>query len=81
MGGRIPAEPGRASGQPVGFAGFLEIEPGVYDDTGLALGPEFVGKGYGAQVLRELLRCLFQEMEAEEVQCTAAGRRMSRPGG
>ncbi len=60
----------KASGQPIGFVGFLEIEPDVYDDTGLALGPEFVGKGYGSQVLREMLRCCFQDLGAKEVQCS-----------
>ena len=32
---------------PIGFAGMTEIEPGVYEDTGVALGPEYVGRGYG----------------------------------
>ena len=32
-----------------------EVEPGVYEDTGVALGPEYVGKGYGTQVLNALV--------------------------
>ena len=39
----------------IGFVGMKEIEPGAYEDTGVALGPEFVGKGYGTKVLNALV--------------------------
>ena len=45
----------KASGQAIGFAGMTEIEAGVYEDMGVALGPDFVGKGYGKQVLHILI--------------------------
>ena len=32
-----------------------ELEPGIYEETGIALGPEFVKKGYGRQILTALL--------------------------
>ena len=35
----------KKTGKAIGFVGMKEIEPGVYEDTGVALGPEFVGKG------------------------------------
>ena len=35
----------KVSGQAIGFAGMEEVEEGVYEDMGVALGPEFVGKG------------------------------------
>lgn len=44
----------KASGQAVGFAGIEEIRPHIYEDTGIALGPEYVGKGYGKQILQLL---------------------------
>lgn len=44
----------KCSGQPVGFAGVEEIAPHVFEDTGIALGPEYVGRGYGKQILRLL---------------------------
>lgn len=45
----------KESGQAIGFAGMKEIEPGVYEDTGVAFGPAFTGKGYGTQVLNAFL--------------------------
>ncbi|MCI8375727.1 MAG: GNAT family N-acetyltransferase, partial [Lachnospiraceae bacterium] len=46
----------RDSGQAIGFAGIEETEPHIYHETGIALGPEYVGKGYGKQIL-----CLLME--------------------
>ena len=45
----------KASGQAIGFAGMREIEPGVWEETGIALGPDYVGRGYGKQVLTALM--------------------------
>lgn len=39
----------------IGFAGMKEIEPGVYEDTGIAIGPSYTQKGYGTQVLNTLV--------------------------
>lgn len=46
----------RGSGQAIGFAGVEETAPHIYHETGIALGPEYVGKGYGKQIL-----CLLME--------------------
>ena len=46
-------------GEPIGFAGVMEIGPGVYEDTGGALGPAFQRKGYGKQMLAALERLVF----------------------
>ena len=45
----------RGSGQAIGFAGVEETEPHIYHETGIALGPDHVGKGYGKQILRLLM--------------------------
>ena len=45
----------KKSGQAIGFAGVEEIAPHIYQDAGIALGPEYVGKGYGKQILQVLL--------------------------
>lgn len=45
----------KKSGKAIGFAGMTEIEPGVYEDIGIAVGPEFTGKGYGKQIVRALI--------------------------
>lgn len=45
----------KKSGTAIGFAGVKERSPHVYEETGIALGPEYVGKGYGKQILCLLL--------------------------
>ncbi len=45
----------KKSGQAIGFAGVEEIRPHIYQDASIALGPEYVGKGYGKQILQLLL--------------------------
>ncbi|MBD5536050.1 MAG: GNAT family N-acetyltransferase [Lachnospiraceae bacterium] len=45
----------KKSNQAIGFAGMTEIRPHVWEDTGIALGPDYVHKGYGKQVLRLLM--------------------------
>lgn len=44
----------KKSGKAIGFAGMTEIEPNVYEDMGIAIGPAFTGKGYGKQILNAL---------------------------
>lgn len=50
----------KKSSQAIGFAGMRELEPGVYEDTGVAFGPDFVGKGYGKQVVKAFLSYAFE---------------------
>ncbi len=45
----------KATGQGIGFAGMVEVKPGVYEDSGIALGPEYVGKGFGKEILRAFI--------------------------
>lgn len=52
------------SGQAIGFAGMEEIDERVYEDTGIAIGPAYTGKGYGKQILRALVQESFQELGA-----------------
>ena len=56
----------KSSGQAIGFAGVEEIAPHIYQDAGIALGPEYVGKGYGKQILRLLLEYCASTMGGEE---------------
>lgn len=50
---------GKDSGQAIGFAGIEELRPNIYQDTGIALGSEYVGRGYGKQILRLLMEYCF----------------------
>ena len=56
----------KASGQAVGFAGVLEATPGVWEDTGIALGPNYTGRGWGKQVLECLLDWCRREKGAQK---------------
>lgn len=76
----------KASGQAIGFAGTLETEPGVWEDTGIALGPAFTGRGYGKQVMACLLDWCKREKGARKFLYTtwrqnAASRALARACG
>lgn len=45
----------KKTGRAIGFAGMIELEPGVFEDIGVAVGPDFTGKGYGTQILGVLV--------------------------
>jgi RimJ/RimL family protein N-acetyltransferase len=45
----------KSTSRAIGFAGMTEVEPGIFEETGVAFGPSYVGKGYGTQVLTALL--------------------------
>ena len=46
----------RRTGEPIGTAGMKDTGDGVYGETGIARGPDFVGKGYGRQVFDALTK-------------------------
>ena len=56
----------KVSGQAIGWAGMKEIKPGVFEEMGIALGPDFTGKGYGRQALAALLKEAFEVCGAEK---------------
>lgn len=68
----------KKSGQAIGFAGIEEIGPHIYEDTGIALGPEYVGKGYGKQILRLLTEYCISLGGLEFHYSTRAGNLASR---
>ena len=41
----------KATGQAIGWAGMEQRSDGVWGETGVAIGPAFIGKGYGKQIL------------------------------
>ncbi len=53
------------SGQAIGFAGMTKLQEGVYEDTGIAVGPSFVRRGYGRQILMGLMQTAFEQLDAE----------------
>ena len=57
----------KKSNQAIGFAGITEIEEGVYEDQGVAIGPAFVGKGYGKQIVNALVDFARDELGARKM--------------
>lgn len=45
----------KKSGQAIGWAVMEEIEAGVFEDQGIAIGPAFVGQGYGKQIVNAMV--------------------------
>lgn len=60
----------KQSGQAIGFAGMKEIDDGVYEDSGIAIGTKFVGRGYGKQILMALVDYCFEELAAIRIVCS-----------
>lgn len=56
----------KASGKPIGFAGVEKLSPRVYEEAGICLGPDYVGKGFGKQILQCLIDQCKKEFGAEE---------------
>lgn len=68
----------KVSGQAIGFAGVGEIRPQTFQDTGIALGPEYVGRGYGKQILRLLIKYCTALGGREFIYSTRAGNAASK---
>ena len=56
----------KASMEAIGWAGMEERAPGVWGETGVALGPAFTGKGYGKQILNLLTDYARDNLGAKE---------------
>ena len=57
----------RPAGRP--SAGLAELSPGIWQETSIALGPDYVGRGYGRQLL-ELLMEIARERGGTEFRCS-----------
>lgn len=56
----------KSSGKAIGFAGVEKIEPYVYQEAGICLGPNYVRKGFGKQILQGLIQYCKEELGAKE---------------
>lgn len=57
----------KKSGQAIGWAGVTRVEKGVWEDSGIAIGPDFTGKGYGKQLLQCLVHYVFEVKKADKM--------------
>ena len=56
----------KASKTPIGYAGMKETSKGIFEASGIAVGPSYTGKGYGKQILCALLHQAFEELKAQK---------------
>ena len=56
----------KSSGKAIGFACVEKIEPYIYQEAGICLGPDYVGKGFGRQILQGLIQYCKEEFRAKE---------------
>ena len=56
----------KSSGKAIGFAGVEKIEPYIYQEAGICLGPDYMGKGFGKQILQGLIQYCIEEFGAKE---------------
>lgn len=61
----------RVSGRAIGFGGVLQTGPHTYEDTGICVGPDYVRRGYGKQIVRGLMQFCRDERGAKEFVYTA----------
>jgi len=67
----------KKSGQAIGFAGVEPIAPGEWEDAGIAIGPDFTGKGYGKQIVGALMEYVFTELGGERFVYSAQSQNMA----
>ena len=60
----------KKSGNAIGMAAMIEISPKVYEDGGIGIGKNFVGKGYGKQILNALIDYTFNKLNADKIICS-----------
>lgn len=56
----------KSTGSAIGFAGVHELEPSVYCETGICIGPDYTGRGYGRQIVEGLIRYCREQLHARE---------------
>ena len=55
--------------QVIGLCGFFDKEKDVYENCCIGIGPAFVGKGYGKQILNALIEYMVNKLKASKVIC------------
>ena len=61
----------RSTHQAIGFAGVEQVGPDTWQEVGICLGPDFVGRGFGKQIVQCLLA--WEENTASIALAKAAG--------
>lgn len=56
----------KSSGKAIGFAGVEKVKPYIYQEAGICLGVNYMGKGFGKQILKGLIQYCKEEFNAKE---------------
>ena len=56
----------KSSGKASGFAGVEKLALSIYQEAGICLGPNYVGKGFGRQILQGLIQYCEEHFGAKE---------------
>lgn len=56
----------KSSGKAIGFAGVEKLEPHIYQEAGICLGSDYIGKGFGKQILQGLIQYCKEQFGAKE---------------
>ncbi len=57
----------KKSGQAIGWAVMEEVEHGVFEDRGIAIGPAFTGQGYGKQIVNAMVEFTRDELGSKKM--------------
>lgn len=52
--------------QAIGLAAFQEVEPGIFEECGICIAPQFQGMGLGIEVLDIMLENVFLKLQGEK---------------
>ena len=55
--------------EPIGFAGFRQIAPDAYEESGVCIAFDWQNRGYGKEVLSALVSLAFEERGGERFVC------------
>ena len=65
--------------EAIGWASMRRVNLDVYEDMGIAIGPDFVGKGYGKQILKALCEEA-RKQGAKEFHCSYREKNLASKG-
>lgn len=55
----------KENNEPIGFAGFKESDPGIYEETGIAIGENYQHKGYGKEIVELFKKIIFEDLHGK----------------
>ncbi len=56
----------KSNNEVIGFAGVIETEKGIYEDTGICIAHDYQGQGYGKEVVNALKGVIFNELNGRQ---------------